>query len=588
MTAPSLTLFMCLLFALAQGQIPKPGAILNYTQVMFEYPALKGADVYVLQLTETATDPNFDHCLVERKDSANATMIEGLEFGKKYQWRYAGIAKGQRTTWNGPFRFEIESNKVFDQNLVNLVVTKNDSAHHQGGLILNDCTHNITDRNGKMVWYLQKVDWHGTLAQKTIEMKPQIFDLRLTAYGNITYLADSVAIESDLEGNHLWKAPNDSKVSGLKGESYNHDFKRLPNGHYMVLGNELWRKLPEYHDTALIKKKYPNRQVVNGEEYGGVEFGTVIEYDKKGRLIWSWNSQDYFDPNPLKPWPLDVQSGWEEFAHINAFSTDSKNEAVYVGFRNISRIVKVDKKTNKVVDSWGQHLANSETRNLVAIRRQHDANMINDSTLAIFNSNDLPGYDSFSRVLLISTKPSDNGRVVWSFDCNLDSLDHHASRNGGNVDLLPNGNLLVCMGNMNRIFEVTKQKKIVWQEAIQTTGKSGDMFFHRLYRSHYISSLYPCYFAFKVIEDTVSERSPRFHVKIFNKGSEADSYIAQVTTATGNIIAEFKAGPVEANRSKQIELTSGRSLHAGDKIEVEVISKTNPDFKRKAQVIISK
>jgi len=568
--------------------IPQPGAKLNYTQVMFEYEKVSGSGYYLIQITEDTSGASFERNVLEKSDSATATLITNLQFGKKYQWRYAGVKNGQRLAWKGPYHFEILTDTLLYKNLVNLVITKNDSDANAGGLILNDCTHSITDRNGNLVWFLQKVDWHLTFAKKNMEVKPQIFDLRLTPYGTITYLADSAPQECDLSGKKLWKAPNDNKVSGRGGEGYNHDFKRLPNGHYMVLGNETWRKLPPYNDTGVIRRKYSTRRVFDGAEFASVEFATVMEYDKKGKLVWSWNSQNYLDPDPLQPWRTNAQSDWDELAHVNAFSTDKNNEYVYVGFRNISRIVKVEKSTGKVVDSWGQQWPGGEARNKLPIHRQHDANYLDDSTLAVFNSNDYPGYDSFSRAIVFSTRHEDNGRIVWSFDCDFDSLDRHASRNGGNIDRLKNGNFLICMGNMNRIFEVTPGKKIVWAETIKTTGKIGDIYFHRLYRAHYVSSLYPCYFAFQTMEDTVQSGRPQVHIKIFNKGSESDSYHIKVSAVSGKYTQQFNTASFNPSNSATYEIQPDKPLARGDKIIVTVSSITNPDFVRSNKLEVNK
>jgi hypothetical protein len=571
------------------GQIlPQPGAKLTYNQIMFECGKVKGATFYLFQITEDKSGASFDHYLLQQKDSSTATLIGNLQFGKKYQWRYAGIKEGQTPEWKGPYHFEIIADSLLDSSLVRMIITQNDTIANAGGLIVNDCTHTIMDRNGKLVWYLDKVDWHILFKKKNLELKPQILDLRLTPFGTITYLADSIPMECDLGGNKLWKAPNDGKVSGSASESYNHDFKRLANGHYLVLGNELWRKLPKYRDTLTIQRKYPVRKVIDGSEFAQVEFGTIIEYDKNGKIVWSWNSQNYFDSDMLKPRIVAPQQDFELKAHINAVSIDSKNQFIYVGFRNISRIVKIEKKTGKVIDSWGLQAPSGGAKNSVLLHQQHDANILDDGTIAVLNSNDYPGSDSFARVVVFSTQPADDGKVVWSFDCDFDSLDRHATRNGGNVDRLKNGNLLVCMGNMNRIFEVTPAKKIVWNSAIKVKGRTGDIYYHRLYRAHYISSLYPCYFTFQTDLDTLKEKDLRFNVKIFNKGSESDSYQVKISSAHGTFSKQFTTATVGSNRSLTLEIKPDKPFAAGDKLIIEISSKTNSDFDRKDVLLVSK
>ena len=568
--------------------IPSPGARINYTQVMFEYGKVKGADRYIVQLAEDTDGASFQHLLLEQIDSSTATMISGLQFGKKYLWRYAGLKGEQMPDWKGPYRFETAVDSLLSKNFLTLIVTKNDTALNSGGLIANDCTHSIIDRNGSLVWYLPKVNWHAAYVKKTFEIKPQIFDLRLTPGGTVTYLADAEPGEFDLDGNALWRAPYAGNPLEVNAESFNHDFKRLPNGHYMVLSNELWRILPDYYDTVAMKKKYPARQVINGKEYAGVEFGKVLEYDKKGNVVWSWNAESYFDKNALKPKKDSSGFNYEFRAHVNAFSVDQKNEFVYMGFRDISRVIKIDKRTCNVVNSWGDTLPSGEAKSFVPFHQQHDANVLKSGNIAVFNNNDYPGSDSFSSVIVFSQQPGKNGKIVWQFNCDFDSLDRHAGRNGGNADQLANGNFLVCMGNMNRIFEVTPDKKIVWAAVIKSAERSGDKFFHRLYRAHYISSLYPCYFTFQTGQDTVTEKALRFSVRIFNEGTDTDGYLVKAASTSGIYSRQINVAAISPGRSAAFEIKPDKFLHAGDKIMVNVSSKTNPDRVRRNLVVVIK
>jgi hypothetical protein len=581
-----------------QGQVmPAPGAKLNYNQVMFEYEKVKEAGIYLVQVAEGTSVSAFNHPQVEQKDSATATMIGNLRFGKKYQWRYAGLIPGRKPEWHGPYNFEIVKDTILEKKLVNLVVTKNDSASNAGGLLVIDATHSIVDRYGKLVWYLPKINWHSELGTttkivnrqsvKTITRAttPVIFDLRLTSAGTITYLSDSNAQECNLDGRLLWKAPNDGKVSGFEGEHYNHDFKRLSNGDYMVLGNELWHPLqPQDYDTTRGHRKFADRRYFNGREYAKVEAGTVIEYDKQGNVVWNWNSYNYLEYDPLRPKIRNQHIEYPLKAHINAFSVDKKNEFVYVGFRDICRIVKVEKSTGKVVDSWGLRLYFGGANHPVGLHQQHDANILDDGNIAVFNSNDYPGADSIPAAVIISQQPADSNNIIWQFNCRLDSPERQESRNGGNVDQLKNGNLLVCTGTTDRIFEVTKDKNVVWQAELIGVIKDSITYLHRLYRAHYTSSLYPCYFVFETDLDTVTKKSPGFNIRVFNKGSENDLY--DIKIVAGSFIKQFITDTIAPGRSSTYAISSIKNLSKDDRIELCISSQTNPEFVRKSWITV--
>ena len=563
---------------------------------MFEYPLVKGADNYLLQIAEDGPSP-FSKVVVEQRDSATATFISNLQFGKRYRWRYTGIKDTKQLGWNGLYYFEITEDSFIHRQIIALTVSLNDSNANAGGLIINDCTHTIVDRTGKVVWYLPKVNWFFThtghtqtiggvtTAIKNVDIKPGIFDLRLNLFGTITELEDSVAFERGLDGTILWKAPNDNKVSGIGGEAYNHDFKRLPNGHYMLLGNQLLRKVPtETFDTVYRKRRFEDREFIDGQEYSKVECGTVIEYDKQKNVVWSWNSHDYLQEDPLKPKLRNHKIEFPLKPHINAFSIDKDYRFVYVSFRDLSRIVKIEKSTGKVIDSWGFRQPNGGANHEVCMHLQHDANILSDGSIAVFNSNDYPKFDTLPTVLLISQKPADSGKVIWQYTCQLDTLERFISRNGGNVDELKNGNLLVCTGTVDRIFEITRDKKIVWQANIKSNKYDNENYGHRLYRAHYLSSLYPCYFTCQTDKDTITTKASTFNIKIFNKGSEADSYNIQLSS--GKYLQQVSTQNVSSNHSALVKINSGKHLQKGNLLDVIVTSQTNPYFQRKIQLII--
>jgi Arylsulfotransferase (ASST) len=593
-----LFLLLFVMACLGNAQIiPAPGARLNYTQVMFEYEKIKGAAVYLLQVAEDGNDTSFNNCLVAQYDSATATLVKNLQFGKKYKWRYTGLVNGKEPVWHGPYRFETEEEVLFKKKLLNITVTTNDSTANAGGLIVNDATHTAIDRNGKTVWFLPKIPWSFDVVKKPvipnapqskqeIEIKPAVLDLRITPYGTVTYLTDSSLTETDLAGKILWKKHASPPVSDIGEEYYNHVFFRMPNGHYIALGREQWRKMPPDCDFEL-RTKYPNKKVFNGVKYGAVEFGTIIEYDKKGKVFWSWNSQDYLDKDPLTAMNPDPQFNFVLQAHANALSVDAKNEFVYMGFRDIDRIIKIEKKTGKVVNSWGPWWPlGGGPLNPLNLHKQHDAAILNNGNMAVFNNNDYMNGDSIPAIVIFSQQPGHDGEVIWKYDYDLDSVGRRKGRSGGNVDQLKNGNLLVCTGTVGSIIEITMAKRIVWQANVLFNDVWGYKYDWRLYRAHYISSLYPCYFTYQTNADTISKTDAQLDIKIFNKGSESDAYQIKILSPSGQVLWQVITDTVSANHSAIKGIQSFKPRNGEHKIEVVVSSLTNPDLERKSWVIL--
>lgn len=88
---------------------PAPGAKLNYTQVMLEYDPIGNATEYVVEISAGHIGGTNLERIKEVKDRSTATLIENLNFGSSYVWKYAGIVGGQQTKWNGPYEFSIAS-----------------------------------------------------------------------------------------------------------------------------------------------------------------------------------------------------------------------------------------------------------------------------------------------------------------------------------------------------------------------------------------------------------------------------------------------------------------------------------------------
>jgi hypothetical protein len=218
--------------------------------------------------------------------------------------------------------------------------------------------------------------------------------------------------------------------------------------------------------------------------------------------------------------------------------------------------------------------------------KQHETALLRDGSIAVFNNNmarDNPDKaDHHHSSVVIFTQPTDsiNSRVIWKYECQFDSINI-ASHRGGGVDELKNGNLLVCMGTVNRIFEVTRDKRIVWSSIIEQRDQQDSIWVPVvLYRAHYTSSLYPCYFTTQTNLDTLNKKSASFQLRIFNDGTEDDSYQVSISSASGCYQKHFSTAILPGSRSVRFEIAPDKVPTTNDKIEISVKSKTNPDFKR--------
>jgi hypothetical protein len=592
-----LLLLLCFIAGWACAQFPANGIKLNQTQVMFEVPSIPFPTVYRIEIIEDTGFANFSNPFISQSDTTSATLINGLKFGKRYQWRYcAGLM--DRPSWKGPFKFEISSIESLGRDSFKVTVLKNDSAKHAGGLIAADIFA-IVDRNGEPVWYLpkRKEIYDGLLR-----------DLRLTSAGTVTFLSGlpyAKAYECDLQGNILWQAPDDGQVSGDSSEFYHHEFQRLPDGHYLIAGNKfVWKKIPAWFIAKVNERNpgeakrlfdvSPQMVEVNKRDSGAIftkiQFATIIEYNRNGEVVWSWNSEAYFNDKEVftfggfEETPLIIRD-----AHLNAFSVDAENEFVYAGFKDINRLVKINMQSGKVVAEWKADWVYPLAE---AFYHQHGASLSADGELLVFD-NSPPGRLSRPAKVLAFTQPTKTNetKIGFAFQCIFDSTIMKVDR-GGNVDELPNKNLLVCMGmglqdvkdsvvrsskHMGKFFEVNRNEEVVWDAVVDGVAPP--------YRAHYTSSLYPSYFTWQV-PDTLTGRAS---FTIYNEGSEPDSYGVIAYFIKTKKTLKLATGVIAPGSSMDVLIDNKDIQERSDFVELIVVSKSKPALsKRKLVVFMNK
>lgn len=460
-------LFFVVTVTYAQVQ-PEPGAELNFNQVMLEHPVVRGASAYLIQITEDTLHHSFSPPVPELKDSFNATIVSHLQFGKSYLWRYCALVKGKRLPWVGPYDFTILPDPNLSGLDLHLHVLQNDSAHNAGGLIIVDGMHSIYERNGNLVWFFPSFN-------AGYRRETGTDDLRIEKAGTVTTLGGQNGMEFDLMGKRLWVTPYKMKNKTLSsfGPFYNHELIRLLNGHYMIIGLDYgWKKLPaEYSLTRQINWTDSARRkpvalgdsgmaltltggylirMDSGSNYVLMNMAQVYEYDKRGNLVWAWHARDYLKDEDIFPkgGVLDSQEVEQE-PHMNGFSIDEKNEYLYISFRNLNRIVKVEKRTGQVVYSWGEKRASGQAVDGAGFfRQQHAPVILKDGNILLFNDGDMNEKNVPSSVEIISQPTAtEHSKIVWQYDCIFDSvMANNKSSRAGNAELLPNNDVLVCMG----------------------------------------------------------------------------------------------------------------------------------------------
>jgi hypothetical protein len=480
MKARSFIKYILLFFCGQQGYsqvLPAENDTLNYRLIGFSMPVQSKAVSYKLEIARGRINNQYDfekNIIYTTTENDNRIIATVPEFGKTYTWRMSGLKKnGKEVTKGtllhfhtgadtGKFRLKILTNKLASNRL----------------LVFIDYLGALYDLDGRPVWYLPKP------ADTTVTQL--VRDFKLTSRGTITYLqtmGNANAYEIDYNGNILWKAPNDGRVSGIDtSEFYHHEFTRLSNGNYLIVGTEHIRQtLPENYDMSTDVKRGEKVSVgENGEILKSASFGTLIEYDSSGNIVWSWKLSDQFrDKTQL--FGVDGQS--YQKAHLNGFEFDERNKIIYLSFRDLNSIWKISYPNGAVLAKYDGVQANGQT----LFRAQHSPRLTKDGNILLFNNNSGPrqaGYTGKSYVTIIS-EPTGNESppLIWDFACDMDSFARHQTISGGSVSELPDGSILACMGWVNRQFIVNRNKEVLWNAISEIDKGNGDWAPYGAYRA---------------------------------------------------------------------------------------------------------
>jgi len=497
---------------LSSQVIPSDNSILNYTHLIFDFPLVENAAYYQLSFIDINESKPF-HIQI---DSTNVSFCNLFSYGNQYRWNYEAFDAQSQTLFKSEnFAFSVVKNVNYD--------TFQYAALHRGdyntGFLTNDFSRNVMDWNGKEIWRFPKLK--GSIFQGELEVR----DLRMTREGTFTCLIiNSILLEFDRDGKILWIAPGSQINNQITKENYHHDFRKLNSGNYLTLSEKEYMaplKLSKSQFQELQGKETIVEQ--NGKLFTMGNWATVIEYDKSGKEVWRWESGEYFASM--------VEDGWTNTdTHANAFYLDEINDHLYLGFRHISLLLKLDRKTKKVIHTYGDRLSKNQRVSLIGdLGLQHSIEKLSNNHLLVFNNNSIEVDSSnTSNVLFIDEKDNINAEIIYKFNCLIDQNDDGKAAKYGSAEELPDRKIMIGIGALGRIvlldptnnYEI-KQDLIL---KVYTDKKWSTQVF---YRCHYTPSLYPTYFSCK--KDLEG-------FEIQNEGQYEDVYTIELTLEGGKTL----------------------------------------------------
>ncbi|PBQ33222.1 hypothetical protein CNR22_16050 [Sphingobacteriaceae bacterium] len=546
---------------------PKDGAKLNATFVYLEEEIQDKAVSYELTVYKGQNGKS----LVSTINSALPSgHLSGLDWNTQYVWIVKAFDGNKNLIHtSSEHNFTIEKYLVSFQQAeeTNIKIKVNNKEKNAGGFIGIDHIRGFVNREGQPVWQIPNI-------ARFTDDETLFRDIKITEDNTVTFLTPEKGIEISLDGEILWSTPAPF-VFKKDTVMYHHEFQKTPRGTYMILANrKVKRPMPGQYKPEQIKYN-SEISVVNGVVYKKTQMTVLLEFDKTGKLIWFWDADTYIVQADLmtKKYP----NGMPVFStHSNAFCESKDEKFIYVSFRDISRVVKIDKKTKQVMKAYGENFTSA--KGMVAtndFRRQHDGTLTDRGTLLIFdNSEQLNETDSpVSSFIEMKENPGPkDSAVIWRFPMNFDKdMTFPFSSGGGNMVELPNSNFLLCAGVLNRVVEISRDKEIVWDAIplmkLKNQTQQGWKPFPQ-YRCSWAPAFKDYHF-FVSLKDSVQK--DMLYISISNSGSADDSYkveliagekvLSALTSVTvlsqANVLQALQIKPAQAGlKNLSVRITS--------------------------------
>ena len=273
--------------------------------------------------------------------------------------------------------------------------------------------------------------------------------------------------EIDWNGNIVWehKIYDEDRLS-------HHAFDRMPNGNTLIVA---WEH--KSYEEAVGKGRRPGTLPRPGDdtghkpEYNGLWADYIVEVDSDGKEVWSWHAWDHigtgrdeFDINYRLP--IKNYYGDSDWMHINSVRYNAKTNQVLVSSRNFSEVFIVNHDTEgRVVWRFGNPSSHGEgplpgfcDNGSQILFGNHDATWLGNDRISLFDNGWQRPQANRSRAVVVNIE---NNSVEWEYAaCNLNSF---YSAYQGSAQHLPNGNVLITSTATGHIFEVTEDKRVVWE-----------------------------------------------------------------------------------------------------------------------------
>lgn len=185
-------------------------------------------------------------------------------------------------------------------------------------------------------------------------------------------------------------------------------------GNYISLENHTYHYIDDGH---YILATYKNRKK---EIEGKTVYlsDCLIEEIKDGKILWEFDSGEYPELYRASTVGEEMNSfvkKYKDYIHINSIWVDEKDKNIICSFRNIDGLLKIDRKTGKIIWTLGGKLDEFGLNKEQKFSKQHSAIHIGNDTILIYDNGNEKGR---SRIVKIKIN-EENKKVIEYKDYDL-------------------------------------------------------------------------------------------------------------------------------------------------------------------------
>lgn len=282
----------------------------------------------------------------------------------------------------------------------------------------------------------------------------------------------------DWSGNVIWSYTHLTPTARA-----HHDVEILPNGNILLL---VWES--HTREEAIALGRPASRLTENA-----LWSERVIEVRRTGpttgEVVWSWSSWDHLiqDTDPTKPnygvvanrpERIDINAGGTrtDWLHANSVRYNATRDEVMISIHNLNEIWIISRATGDIVYRYGnpRNYKRGATQDQV-LWGQHDARWIDGGRkVMIFNNGNGRVGGNASSVDIIELPLTPEGTYRRAPDSAFAPSRPQVAapkaltsgfygQNVSGATLLPNGNILACVGPTGTFVEFDPDAEIVWR-----------------------------------------------------------------------------------------------------------------------------